>query len=359
MAEFLDNEGLTRFKDKMLAKVEEIVGASGGGNVELNVGKHNVGEEWHSYTGKIPEGGVPYCGQTVTRATYADLWTYVQNQGLVKTESEWQAWASSHGGNVPYYSSGDGSTTFRMPKIIGYLKGASSQSESGTYTPEGLPNITGTLGPSRTLYTTSGTSVPTDGAFLAEAIEGTKVTGIDGASTNVYKYTFDASRSNSVYGNSDHVTPETSVVLFGVYAFGEITNQGELDAETLATGLATVEANLETKLDEGDKEKIIGWMMPDWDSAVNISLTTGGFSYTPPQKGWLVCNQHATNNSSNLYVYRGSSASGVPILGLDGVVSYNNGCITHVLVESEPLWVDAETNKATVYELYYVPCKGA
>ena len=78
---------------------------------------HAVGEEWHSYSGEIPAGGVPYAGQTVSRETYAALWTYAQNKGLVKTEAEWQALAAS--GNVKFYSDGDGSTTFRMPKITG------------------------------------------------------------------------------------------------------------------------------------------------------------------------------------------------------------------------------------------------
>ena len=204
------------------------------GEVSIPTG-HNVGEEWVSYTGKIPNGGVPYCGQTVTRATYADLWAYAQAQGLVKTESEWQSWSSSHGGNVPYYSSGDGSTTFRMPSIKGYVKGASSQSESGSYVAEGLPNITGMT---RNIYRAGGT---TTGAFYDSTNTGGGA--ISGSGGNWMVFGFDASRSNSIYGNSTHVTPETSVVLFGVFAFGAVTNQGALDAETLATGLARVEAN--------------------------------------------------------------------------------------------------------------------
>lgn len=80
---------------------------------------HSIGEEWVSPTNEIPGGGVPYNGQTVTRAAYSALWSYVQDKGLVKTESEWQALS----GDIPYYSSGDGSTTFRMPKISGLMHG--------------------------------------------------------------------------------------------------------------------------------------------------------------------------------------------------------------------------------------------
>lgn len=226
------------------------------GNIDIPVG-HNVGEEWVSYTGKIPNGGVPYCGQIVTRATYADLWAYAQAQGLVKTESEWQSWSSSHGGNVPYYSSGNGSTTFRMPSIKGYVKGASSQAEAGEYIAEGLPNIEGELHP-LTVGLLSGDTEIVTGAFkntstvMAGGYSGSQLKRLD-------NLTFDASRSNPIYGDSDHVTPETNTVLFGVFAFGGITNIGELDATTLATGLATVEANLEAKLDKTTAHIVETW----------------------------------------------------------------------------------------------------
>ena len=192
------------------------------GNIEIPA--RNVGDEWHSFTGQIPVGGVPYCGQEVTRATYADLWVYAQNNGLVKTESEWQALNTSQNGNVPFYSDGDGSTTFRMPKIVSYIKGAASQSEAGTYTAEGLPDHRHSVTKYREMVDAGGSW-------------DIRWTGTSTGSTGL------ASASNPIYGNSEHVTPETSVILFGVYAFGEITNVGALDADTLATGLATLEAN--------------------------------------------------------------------------------------------------------------------
>lgn len=82
---------------------------------------HSVGEEWCSFTDTVPVGGLRYAGQMVTRETYADLWAYAQAQGLVKTEAEWQTLSAN--GYVPYYSDGDGSTTFRMPKKSGSMAG--------------------------------------------------------------------------------------------------------------------------------------------------------------------------------------------------------------------------------------------
>lgn len=230
-------------KSELQKAIDDAVAELRGNIAEL--GKHNVGDEWVSYTGVIPEGGVPYCGQEVTRATYADLWAYAQAQGLVKTESEWQAIASAQSGNVPYYSSGNGSTTFRMPKIVGYIRGANSQTEAGSHVHEGLPNITS--------QSTNGFgfNVWTAGDPRTIGAIGTQYDGYAPAGGDYGKFLsidFDASRSSGVYGNSSHVTPETSTVLFGVYAYGVVVDAGELDAATLAQAVSKVEANLESRL---------------------------------------------------------------------------------------------------------------
>lgn len=241
---------------------------------DIAVPSRNVGDEWHSFTGQIPTGGVPYCGQEVTRATYADLWVYAQNNGLVKTESEWQALNTSQNGNVPFYSSGDGSTTFRMPKVVGYIKGSASQSDAGSYATEGLPNISGSFGGmgNRMAYTVS----ERKGAFKYYGTNPADTVGALNEARSGYQtyfaVSFDASRSSSVYGSSTHVTPETSVVLFGVYAFGEITNVGTLDADTLATGLATLEAN---KLSRDDKAEITSWCIPNYAAQIAGSTSSG------------------------------------------------------------------------------------
>lgn len=214
---------------------------------------HTVGEEWVSYIGEIPNGGVPYCGQEVTRTTYSALWTYAQEKGLVKTEAEWKQIATANGGNVPYYSNGNGSSTFRMPKLVGYIRGASSQSEAGKYVAEGLPTHTHTRG---TMNITGAISAywkganpiwNGDNAFYTASGEGEYTSAYTDTFNNDLQK-FDASRSwtgetsepsNSIYGNSNHVTPETSVVLFGVYAFGTVVNVGELDARALLDELNT------------------------------------------------------------------------------------------------------------------------
>ena len=204
---------------------------------------HAVGEEWCSYIGKIPVGGVPYCGQEVTRETYSALWSYAQAQGLVKTESEWQTISTNQNGNVPFYSDGDGSSTFRMPRLVGYVRGASSQVESGSYVKEGLPNIEGDV------TTTDNGATTGNGAFyLISTSKANYRSGVEGSYYfDANQRGFDASRSNAIYGSSSHVTPETSCVLFGVYAFGEIRNVDNLDVGTLTSAFAALESNVDSK----------------------------------------------------------------------------------------------------------------
>ena len=55
-------------------------------------------------------------GAAISRATYADLWTFAQASGRIVSDADWQnaslrKWAS--------YSTGDGATTFRLPDLRG------------------------------------------------------------------------------------------------------------------------------------------------------------------------------------------------------------------------------------------------
>ena len=235
---------------------------------------HQVGEEWVSYVGDVPTGGVPYCGQEVNRSTYSALWEYANAKGLVKSESEWQSLYNAQGGNVAFYSSGNGSSTFRMPRLVGYVRGASSQSESGSYVKEGLPNITGNLA---TLYSAREEN---NGAFSADGDQAASAAG------GLYGHkflSFDASRCSPIYGNSTHVTPETSVVLYGVYAFGEIGNTSALDASALASALARVESNL---------VKPVRYVTEKWSSGENW--------YVKYNDGWI--EQGGLNTSKDAWV---------------------------------------------------------
>ena len=75
----------------------------------------------------------------------------------------------------------------------------------------GLPNIVGNMNESINA-TTNGDTTSTDGAF--SWIKGGYKTVTSNISTNNYKLHFDASKSNSIYGTTTYVRPQSIGVKF-------------------------------------------------------------------------------------------------------------------------------------------------
>lgn len=89
--------------------------------VNFNISKATelpVGFEYYVPYSELDSGQLIRDGQIVSRSVYKDLWDFVQKHpSLLLTEEQWQAELSANEGVVNnYYSSGDGSTTFRLPK---------------------------------------------------------------------------------------------------------------------------------------------------------------------------------------------------------------------------------------------------
>lgn len=114
------------------------------------------------------------------------------------------------------YGSGDGSTTFNLPNLIGkFLEGGSS---SGTVYEAGLPNITGSLRGSVSVADGTANAAifyNTSGAFYSETYY--EPTVIRCASSGGGGYTgsaiINASRSSDIYGKSATVQPNAITCL--------------------------------------------------------------------------------------------------------------------------------------------------
>ena len=118
-------------------------------------------------------------------------------------------------------------TQFRMPLYKGYLK---AQTVAGSYIAEGLPNITGSFTSQYTISQTNGST--SNGAIVTPNNTSTgKYGSTDTSETWGRGFNFDASKSNTIYGKSSHVTPETNTMLIGVYAFNEISNPAIVNVE--------------------------------------------------------------------------------------------------------------------------------
>lgn len=246
---FLSNEG----EWKEAGKVKSVNGKTGDVVVDLP-----VGHMYFSIEPNVPAGRLPAMGATYNRALYADLWNWANSVGLVKSESEWQAQASANDGNCAFYSDGDGSTTFRVPSIKCWVKGADGE-EVGSYSEAGLPNIEGSVKTRRYGESAIETFGYAQGAFKAgdkaDWNVSTTFRAIDKSNTGEY-LRFNASLSNPIYGNSDTVQPPSIVGMWLIVAYGTVTNVGNADVgnvmqavEQVQTGLGTLEQGVGTAID--------------------------------------------------------------------------------------------------------------
>lgn len=210
-------------------------------------------EDYVSYT-ELDPGQLIRNGQLVSREIYSDLWNFVQSKpSMLLTEEEWQANLTANEGLAcNYYSAGDGSTNFRLPKASVIVLPDPNPENINKYSTDTQRNITGLLAP-RTItnrdrnlfinatstWDTGYQSLSDMGAFRIKDISwsGTHLPMQSGSEDlSKYKTTaidFDASRSVGVEHTGNEVKPKTITKLPIVYAFGRIVNAGELDFQTV------------------------------------------------------------------------------------------------------------------------------
>ena len=188
-----------------------------------------------------PDGAIQCNGATYNRELYKDFFAYATSKGWVKTETEWQSIASVNGGYCPYYSQGNDSTTFRTPKFAPFMQVAIASGDVGMYHTAGLPNIGGRsdLGG---IYSCASFG----GAILTEKNVGNAVgaTHYNAGGDQRVKITFDASRSNSIYGRSITVQPESHTWMICVVVAGQATNIGSVDVGNVMSAVAQVQASV-------------------------------------------------------------------------------------------------------------------
>lgn len=142
-----------------------------------------------AWPGNMPPDGWLVCnGATVSRTTYADLFSVIGTT----------------------FGAGDGSTTFKLPDyrgdfLRGYLSGTSSA--IGTRQAEGLPNISGYIS-----YLFMGEDgQKSDGALSATLQVGNRLINV-GIGSAWKQLNFSAKNSNAIYGANSHVTPRNNAV---------------------------------------------------------------------------------------------------------------------------------------------------
>lgn len=266
-----------------------------------------IGYEYFTFNPNIPQGALPLFGGEYSRTTYSDLWAWVQAQtGYLKTEAEWQALSTANNGNVPYYSDGDGSTTFRVPSLKCWVKAADGTVvEVGSYLEAGLPNITGGFDTRTTNYHTGAMHYNYSGALYQGTTSGSSdaVTQYNGSQPRT-KTEFDASRSNSIYGNSSTVQPESIVGMWLVQAYGVVVDIGSINEQQY------IDDRFAAAKDYTDSE-------------VETGVPTGcvqAFAGQTTPAGWLLCDGSAISRVTYAKLF---SVIGTAYGSGDGSTTFN------------------------------------
>ena len=164
----------------------------------------------------VPTGYLTCNGAAVSRTTYADLFAIIGTT----------------------YGAGNGSTTFNLPNLNNnsFLEGSDT---IGTVKSAGLPNITGSVAEAYNSTTPSiGWHNYQNKGYGNGALY---LSGTSYSAAEVRSYgdggsiMFDASLSNSIYGNSTTVQPKSVTVKYIIKAFSSITNAGNIDVQDLAS----------------------------------------------------------------------------------------------------------------------------
>lgn len=185
-------------------------------------------EDYVSYT-ELDPGQLIRNGQLVSREIYSDLWNFVQSKpSMLLTEEEWQANLTANEGLAcNYYSAGDGSTNFRLPKASVIVLPDLNPENINKYSTDTQRNITGSIGE---IFAPDPPF--TTGAFSEEVSRHIHVIN-DAVANHIWKINFDASRSVGADHTGEEVKPKSITKLPIVYAFGRIVNAGELDFQTV------------------------------------------------------------------------------------------------------------------------------
>lgn len=282
----------------------------------------------HPY-GTVPADSIICNGATYSRALYKDFFDYITTQGWVKTEAEWQEIATRDNGFCPFYSSGDGSTNFRVPRFAPYQQIAIASGNAGTYHQAGIPNITGRsdLGG---IYR----SISFSGAIATVSNEGdaTGATHVNAGGNQKVKLTFNASNSNSIYGRSDTVQPESHEWVMCVVAYGVATNVRAVDIQNVMSAVNAVQASI-TEV-EG---KITKFAAPAYASGSKIKANTtvtiqsnGFLRYFIVLVGTGGKEQYITINGTKLTISADNYSSDrgiIPVMKGDKVNSSANECM--------------------------------
>lgn len=202
---------------------------------------------------------------------------YSKYPSLFVSESDWQASVEQYGvcGKFVYDPTAN---TVRLPKVTGFVEGTLDANALGDLIEAGLPNITGAFNGDILSEANRNAS----GAF-ATGSPWTMSTSSAGQDQSQNGFTFDASRSNPIYGKSN--TVQTQSILGYMYIVVATTTKTdiEIDIDNIATDLNN-KVDVSNMVNAGSY--IANCAMPS-DKYIDLTLGASGLTYTAPANGYF------------------------------------------------------------------------
>lgn len=231
----LGADGSNAFDAVTLRQLQASSGGGSGANLTGVMNNFLGAVEWFNGSRAVmPSGHIPADGQLLNRADYPDLWAAINAGVFISVDDT--TWLNSSGSQYVHrakYSTGNGSTTFRVPdlngqvsgSIIPFLRGDGGGASVGVVYDSGAPNITGSLGFHGQQTGGSGATVlaNTSGSLVGASPQNNWVntsTLNSSAAQSVGNVSLDASKSSSVYGRANEIRPQSAIGIWLIRANG-------------------------------------------------------------------------------------------------------------------------------------------
>jgi len=269
---------------------------SGGGGIE-------VGAIIPYLTNKIPRNWLA-CdkGDLVSRDDYPDLWKWVQINAPLITDAEWQSKSNTQS-SIGAFSTGDGVSTFRLPKIVDFVRGGSV---SGVYQSDAIRNITGSI--------SFGVGISKQDSGLFTTSNNNSLG--NGVGTDASRLKFDASQ---VVPTADENRPKNISMVYCIKATDDITkasiglglNSWQANADYTVGNVCYSVSSNDIKYMKCIKNGLSGTVEPQWtigkkvndnttqwqvfnlltnNSGLSVGIVMPHLAKTAPE-GWLACDK--------------------------------------------------------------------
>ena len=250
----------------------------------------------HLLDGSVLQGG----------GIYDDFVTYIAGlvstyPDLFETEANWQSAVSTYGvcGKFVYDSVNN---TVRLPKITGIVEGTTDLTALGDLVEAGLPDH---------IHYLSRCADISNEHVGSETGSTDTISDYNGTQQKTSSL---ASLSNSIYGNSTTVQPQTIKVLYYIVVATATKTEIQVDIDQITVDLANKANKDLSNITQATKSDVTSWGMPS-DSYIDITMPPAATNttYTAPANGYISLRVRLASVNSSIVINSQADGSGMRV----------------------------------------------